>query len=108
MSLENITNDNFKEQVLQSDVPVLVDFWAPWCGPCKAVMPHLESVSAEMQGKAKVVKINVSEEEQLAFNYNVRTIPKFVLFKDGFVVSEIDGAPRKPKAALKELIENAL
>ena len=108
MSLEKITNDNFKEQVLQSDVPVLVDFWAEWCGPCRAIMPHLEMVGMEFAGRAKVVKINVAEEEQLAFDYNVSTIPKIVLFKNGFVVSAINGAPKNPRVELKELIEKAL
>ena len=108
MSLEKITNDNFKEEVLQSDVPVLVDFWAEWCGPCRAIMPHLEIVGMEFAGRAKVVKINVAEEEQLAFDYNVSTIPKIVLFKNGFVVSAINGAPKNPRVELKELIEKAL
>ena len=108
MSLEKITNDNFKEEVLQSDVPVLVDFWAEWCGPCRAIMPHLEMVGMEFAGRAKVVKINVAEEEQLAFDYNVSTIPKIVLFKNGFVVSAINGAPKNPRVELKELIEKAL
>ena len=105
---KNVSNNNFEDEVLKSDLPVLVDFWAEWCGPCRAIMPHLEMVGMEFAGRVKVVKINVAEEEQLAFNYNVSTIPKIVLFKNGFVVSEINGAPRKPKIELKELIEKSM
>ena len=105
---KNVSNNNFEDEVLKSDLTVLVDFWAEWCGPCRAIMPHLEMVGMEFAGRVKVVKINVAEEEQLAFNYNVSTIPKIVLFKNGFVVSEINGAPRNQRADLKELIEKVL
>ena len=107
MALE-FTEENFENLALKSDKVVMVDFWAEWCGPCRAIMPHLEMVGMEFAGRAKVVKINVAEEEQLAFNYNVSTIPKIVLFKNGFVVSEINGAPRNPRADLKVLIEKVL
>lgn len=105
---KNVSSDNFEDEVLKSDLPVLVDFWAEWCGPCRAIMPHLEMVGMEFAGRVKVVKINVAEEEQLSFNYNVSTIPKLVLFKNGFVVSAINGAPKNPRVELKELIENVL
>ena len=105
---KNVSSEDFVDEVLKSDSPVLVDFWADWCGPCRAMMPHLERVGMEFAGRVKVVKINVVQEEQLTFNYNVRTLPKFVLFREGFVVSEIDGAPSSPYVDLKELVEKVL
>ena len=104
----NVTSSTFDESVLQSDLPVLVDFWAPWCGPCRAIAPHLEAVGQDLAGQAVIAKVNVDEEQQLAFNYKVQSIPKLVLFKGGEVVAEMNGMPRNPRVSLKELIEKAL
>ena len=104
----NVTSSTFDESVLQSDLPVLVDFWAPWCGPCRAIAPHLEAVGQDLAGQAVIAKVNVDEEQQLAFNYKVQSIPKLVLFKGGEVVAEMNGMPRNPRVTLKELIEQAL
>ena len=95
----NITNDqNFKVDVLESEKPVLVDFWAEWCGPCKAIAPSLEELSDEMANKLKVVKINVDENPSISQNYSIRSIPALMIFKNGEKISEKMGAI--PKSAL--------
>jgi len=97
MGILIIDNENdFNENVLKSDKPVLVDFWAPWCGPCKMVAPELEAVDAEYNDKAVIVKVNVDEQQQLASKYNVMSIPTLLLLKDGQEVNRIVGyRPRK-------------
>lgn len=82
---------NFDAEVLQSGTPVLVDFWAPWCGPCKALAPTLDAVSQELAGKVKVVKVNVDENQQLAVRYQVQSIPTLIIFKGGQQVDRIVG-----------------
>lgn len=82
MSVIELTKDNFEAEVLNSDVPVLVDFWAPWCGPCKMLSPVIEEVAKQAQG-FKVGKVNTDEKQELAMKYNIRTIPTLIVFKDG-------------------------
>lgn len=90
-----IQNDMFETEVLQSDQPVLVDFWAPWCGPCRAVSPLIDELGAEYQGRARVVKINVDEAPAVAQEYGISTIPCFLMFRDGDVQDRKVGAVSK-------------
>lgn len=78
-----LTRKNFEEELLKSDIPVLVDFWAPWCGPCKSMMPIVERIAEENIGKIKVGKVNVDEESELAEKFNIMSIPTFIVFKEG-------------------------
>jgi len=88
-----VTKDNFKEEVLNSDLLVLVDFWAPWCGPCQMLGPILEEISQELSGQVKICKINIEEAEnqELALSYQVRSIPNMKLFKQGEIIKEFVG-----------------
>ena len=95
MSETTLTSDNFTQEVLQSDVPVLVDFWAPWCGPCKMMAPVVEELATEMAGKAKIGKVNVDDHGALAQQYNILSIPTFIVFKGGNVVEQFSGAMTK-------------
>ena len=101
-----VTDASFDTEVRKADVPVVVDFWAPWCGPCKQIGPDLEALAEEYQGRVKIVKVNVDENPDLPASFGVRGIPALFLFKDGQVVSNKVGAA--PKAALKSWIEEAL
>ena len=96
----------FKSQVLQSDLPVLVDFWAPWCGPCKAVSPVIEALAQEYAGKINVVKINIDDDAALSDTYNVQSIPTIVFFKNGNEVSRSSGV--KTKLQFQRDIESAI
>jgi|TARA_B110000503_G_scaffold90383_1_gene136696 thioredoxin 1 len=106
MATVAVTDDTFDAEVRQSDIPVVVDFWAEWCGPCKQIGPALEELSEEMAGKVKVVKVNVDENPNSPAQMGVRGIPALFLFKDGEVVANKTGAA--PKAALKGWIEDSI
>lgn len=90
-----ITESNFESEVLNSDVPVLIDFWATWCGPCKMISPIIDQVATEMAGSAKVGKVNVDEASALATRYGVRNIPTLIFIKNGEEVDRITGATSK-------------
>ncbi len=101
-----VTSTNFQQQVLESDVPVLVDFWAEWCGPCKAIGPSIEQLATEYAGKAKVFKLDVDSEGDLAQQYGVMSIPALLVFKGGKEIDRMVGAA--PKAQIAALIDRAL
>ena len=105
MTIE-ITDASFKSEVTDSPVPVLVDFWAPWCGPCKMIAPVLEEIAQEYEGKAKIVKINIDDNQNTPAQFGVRSIPTLILFKNGNEVEKIIGAQGKDK--LTALIDSAL
>lgn len=101
-----ITDAEFDKEVLKSKIPVLVDFWAPWCGPCKSMLPVVEELSAEYEGKAVVVKVNVDENSATPGKYNVMSIPTFIVFKNGEPVSTFVGV--KSKEDVKKALDAAL
>ena len=101
-----ITDDQFESEVIKSSTPVLVDFWAEWCGPCKAIAPTLEEIAGDYDGRLKVVKVDVDENRQSATQYGIRSIPSLLLFKDGAEVDRIIGA--LPKKQLMEKIDSHL
>lgn len=102
----NLNDGNFQKEVVQSEIPVLVDFWAPWCGPCRAVGPIVEDLAQENQGRLQVSKLNVDENQILANRFNVRSIPTLIFFKNGQEVKRIVGA--QGKAQLQKTIEEVL
>ena len=103
MALE-FTDANFKELVLDSDKPVLVDFWATWCGPCRAIAPVIEELHTEMEGRASIGKVNVDENSDTPVTYGVRNIPTLLVFKNGEVVDKVVG--NQPKSKLVEILES--
>jgi len=96
---------NFKEEVVESDIPVLVDFWAPWCAPCRAIAPHVEALATEFADRLKVVKVNVDESPATAAGYGIRGIPTLLVFKSGEVANQLVGNPPNARAKLKTLVE---
>jgi thioredoxin 1 len=94
-NIVTLTDSNFKQEVLQSSTPVLVDFWAEWCGPCKMVAPILDELASEYQGKVKIGKVNIDEFQSLATEYGIRAIPTLLIFKEGQVADQIVGLRSK-------------
>ena len=104
--VQNVAQANFDEEVLKSQVPVLVNFWAEWCGPCRMIAPIVEEMAKDYQGRLKVCKLNVDEERDISLKYGIRSIPTLILFKEGNPVEKIIGA--LPKPTLKSKIEGLL
>ena len=98
-----ITRENFENEVMKSNIPVLIDFWAPWCGPCQMMGPIIEQLAEEYEGKAKVGKVNVDEEGELSQAFGVMSIPTIVLVKDGKVVKQAVGA--RPKTEVEAMLQ---
>jgi len=104
--LLKVTDDNFEQEIINSDIPALVDFWAEWCGPCKMVSPIVEELAKEYDGKVKVGQMNVDENRQTPAKYGIRAIPTLILFKNGNVAQTIVGA--QPKSAIEEELKKLL
>ncbi len=102
----HVTDATFDQEVLKSDKPVLIDFWAPWCAPCRAIAPHIDALASEYEGRLKVVKINVDDNPQTAVKYGVRGIPNLLIIKGGQVKEQIVGAV--PKTALVRAVDGAI
>lgn len=105
-SAEQVTDSTFKQEVLESDAPVLVDFWAPWCGPCRMVAPVVDEIAEQYNGQVKVVKVNTDENPSVASQYGIRSIPTLMIFKGGQRVDMVVGAV--PKTTLANTLEKYL
>jgi len=104
--LFEITDRSFDSDVIRSDLPVLVDFWAAWCGPCKAIAPVIQEIAIEYSGKVKVGKVDVDQNNQIAMQYGIRSIPTLLILKDGKVIDQIVGAV--PKKSITDLLDKVL
>jgi len=102
----HVTDDNFEQEILKSDIPAMVDFWADWCGPCKMVGPIVEELAKEYKGKIKIAKMNVDQNQKTPARFGIRSIPTLIFFKNGEVVNVIIGA--QPKEILKSALEKLL
>lgn len=102
----DVTDSNFEEAVIKSSTPTMVDFWATWCAPCRAIAPHVEEMAKLYNGRVRVVKMNVDENPSTPGKYGVRGIPTLILFKNGKVLDQLVGAV--PKSQIKDLVEKAL
>jgi thioredoxin 1 len=98
-----VTQQTFEQEVLKSDVPVLVDFWAPWCGPCKMLIPVLEQIQSEAGGQAKIVKVNVDDCREFVMELGIKQVPTLIFYKNGEITERLSGA-NHPKSALKALL----
>ncbi len=105
-NLVEITDQNFEQEVLSSDVPVLIDFWADWCGPCKMIAPAVEEIASEYEGKVKVGKLDVDSNPNVAARFGIRSIPTLLIVKDGKVAEQIIGAV--PKKVITEKLDSVL
>ena len=105
-NVKEITSMNFSDEVLNSDTPVLVDFWAEWCGPCRAIGPVVDEIANDYDGKVSVGKLNVDHENQLAMQYGVRSIPALLIFNNGTVVNQIVGAV--PKNRITDILDTVI
>jgi len=105
-NVKEITSINFNDEVLESDTPVLVDFWAEWCGPCRAIGPVVDEIANDYDGKVSVGKLNVDHENQLAMEYGVRSIPALLIFNNGTVVNQIVGAV--PKNRITDILDTVI
>jgi thioredoxin 1 len=105
-NIPEVTDNNFQAEVLESELPVLVDFWAPWCGPCRMVAPVVEEIAQEREGELKVVKMNTDENQQTAVAFNIMSIPTLILFRNGQPAKTVIGA--YPKRKLEAELEPAL
>ena len=104
----DVNEGDWDSNVLQSDVPVLVDFWAPWCGPCRAIAPNVEALAEEYSGRLRVAKVNVDNNQGLAMKYGIRGIPALLVFKGGELVNQVSGVPGGGINGLKGLVDPVL
>lgn len=102
----NVTDENFETEVVNADVPVLVDFWATWCGPCRMIAPAIEELANEYEGRAKVVKVDVDNAQKTAQGFGIRSIPTLLIFKEGKIADQLVGAV--PKSAIEEKLNAVL
>jgi thioredoxin 1 len=108
MAVKEVDKTNFEQEVLQSDIPVMVDFWAPWCVPCRVIAPIVERLAEQYAGRLKVAKLNVDENHELAIRYQVMSIPTLIFFKNGQVIDRIIGVPREPERVIVQKIEEVI